>query len=293
MCIYILHKKPNRANTIAPILYRPFDRRFIVYDPQVVTRPRLKVMRYMLARENLGLITARSNKSDKQDHFFCSQFITEAKCGESTTQSCFFPLYLYSNPHNSIRLEEEERSNISQEFFHEIALKIGYTPIPEAIFYYIYAIFYSPTYRTRYSEFLKNDFPCIPITSNKKLFNQLSTYGKELVALHLIKSPKLDNFITNFVEGGGDFAIDPGHPKHNNSVIIINKKGDRFTGVPEEVWNFHIGGYQVCNKWLKDRIGRILSDEDIQYYQRIIVALKETIELMAKIDAAIPSWPIQ
>ncbi|MUL39358.1 hypothetical protein BWI75_24500 [Gloeocapsopsis sp. AAB1 = 1H9] len=74
---------------------------------------------------------------------------------------------------------------------------------------------------------------------------------------------------------------------------MINKKGDRFSGVPENVWNFYVGGYQVCQKWLKDRKGRTLSDEDILHYQRIVVALQETIELMAKIDAAIPGFPIE
>ena len=76
-------------------------------------------------------------------------------------------------------------------------------------------------------------------------------------------------------------------------LIHINKKGDKFTEIPESVWNFYVGGYQVCHKWLKDRKGRTLSDEDILHYQKIVVALSETIELMAKIDEAIPGFPIQ
>ena len=108
-----------------------------------------------------------------------------------------------------------------------------------------------------------------------------------------MKSPKLDNTITQFCDRGGDQAVDAGHPKYQQGDVIINKKGDRFTEVPENVWNFYVGGYQVCQKWLKDRKGRTLSNEDIQHYQRVVVALKETIELMAKIDAAIPGFPIQ
>lgn len=108
-----------------------------------------------------------------------------------------------------------------------------------------------------------------------------------------MKSTKLDNTITQYEDHGGDRVVDAGHPKHHQGDVIINKKGDRFSGVPENVWNFYVGGYQVCQKWLKDRKGRTLSVEDILHYRRIVVALQETIELMAKIDAAIPGFPIQ
>jgi hypothetical protein len=63
--------------------------------------------------------------------------------------------------------------------------------------------------------------------------------------------------------------------------------------IPEAVWNIKIGGYQVCNKWLKDRKGRVLSSEDISHYQRVVVALHETIRLMKEIDETIPKWPIE
>jgi predicted helicase len=204
----------------------------------------------------------------------------------------FFPLYIYPERNNPKELEEEIRPNLSPAFLKDITSKLGYTPTPEAIFYYIYAIFHSPTYRTRYAEFLKIDFPRVPLTSNNELFHQLANYGEKLVSLHLMKSPQIDNLITKFVENHGNNLVDTGHPKYNQDAVIINKKGDKFTGVPEEVWNFYVGGYQVCQKWLKDRKGRTLSDEDIQHYQRIIVALKQTIVIMEKIDEVIPHFPI-
>lgn len=105
-------------------------------------------------------------------------------------------------------------------------------------------------------------------------------------------SPKLNNLITEFVEEG-DRTVAKGHPKYKSSAVHINTKGDRFTGVPEEVWNFYVGGYQPCQKWLKDRKERTLSDEDILHYQKIVVSLKETIEIMKKIDKAIPGFPIE
>ncbi|MFW9263714.1 type ISP restriction/modification enzyme [Nostoc sp. CALU 546] len=287
------HKLPN--NTVVGILYRPFDQRFIVYDSEVVTRPRLDVMRHLVAGENLGLIARRQMIGELMSYFFVSNYIIADGVIRSDNKGSesIFPLYIYPNPNNPKNLEEPIRPNLSPEFLKDITSKLNYTPTPEAIFYYIYAIFHSPTYRTRYAEFLKIDFPRVPLTSNNELFHQLATYGEELVSLHLMKSPKLDNFITEFVENDGNNLVDAGYPKYNQDALIINKKGDKFTGVPEEVWNFYVGGYQVCQKWLKDRKGRTLTSDDIENYQRIVVALQETIELMAKIDAVIPAWPIQ
>jgi predicted helicase len=199
-----------------------------------------------------------------------------------------FPLYLY--PDRS-EFNQDRRLNFSPEFLKDITAKLGYTPTPEAIFYYIYAIFYSPTYRTRYAEFLKIDFPRVPLTSDVNLFQQLAIYGEELVALHLMKSTKLDRLITQF-EGNPDPIVDAGNPKYVEGKVILNKKCDGFVGVPESVWNFYVGGYQVCHKWLKDRKGRTLSQEDITHYQRIVVALQETIQIMQQIDTAIPSFPL-
>ncbi|BAZ18635.1 adenine specific DNA methyltransferase (plasmid) [Calothrix sp. NIES-4071] len=272
--------------------YRPFDKRSLLYNHHL-ERARTKFMQHFIQGDNLALVTVRRPRNQKFDNFFVTDKPTDKCIISSLDNAQLFALYIYPNPNNPKELEETVRSNISCDFFNAITSKLGYTPIPEAIFYYIYAIFHSPTYRARYAEFLKIDFPCVPLTSNNELFCQLAEYGEELVALHLMKSPELDSHITKFVESKGNCAVDPGHPKYSNGAVTINKLGDKFTGVPEEVWNFYVGGYQVCQKWLKDRKGRRLSDEDIQHYQRIVVALKETIALMKKIDDAIPGFPIQ
>ncbi|MGJ5676764.1 MAG: type ISP restriction/modification enzyme [Nostochopsis sp.] len=285
-------------NKVVPILYRPFDVRYTYYT--VKSRgfhctPRGDVMRHMLV-DNIALLTSRMTKGEQFAHIQVTNLISEKilMSPKTSNNSFHFPLYLHPNPNNPKELEEPTRPNFSPEFLNAITSKLGYTPTPEAIFYYIYAIFHSPTYRIRYAEFLKIDFPRVPLTSDDKLFRQLATYGEELVALHLMKSPKLNNLITQFVDTGGNCLVDAGHPKFiNENEVVINKKGDKFTGIPENIWNFYVGGYQVCQKWLKDRKGRQLSDEDIQHYQRIVVALKETIELMAQIDEAIPGFPIE
>ena len=157
---------------------------------------------------------------------------------------------------------------------------------PEDIFHYIYAVFHSPTYRIRYGEFLRIDFPRLPLTSNVALFSKLCKRGKELVNLHLMES--FGKKLVNFPKKGSDiveyvkFESDSGH----KATVQIN--GDQyFEGVPEEVWNFHIGGYQVAHKWLKDRKDRKLSFDDIEHYGQIISALSETIRLMKEVDEVI------
>jgi len=156
---------------------------------------------------------------------------------------------------------------------------------PEDILHYAYAIFHSPMYRTRYAEFLKSDFPRLPLTGNRALFFSLAGLGGELVGLHLMESPKLNDLITEFPEKGTD-AVEKVQYTDKDKRVWINPI-QYFGGVPAAVWNFHIGGYQVCEKWLKDRKGRTLTYEDIQHYQKIVVALNETIRLMAEIDQVI------
>ena len=156
---------------------------------------------------------------------------------------------------------------------------------PEDVFDCMYAVFHSPAYRKRYAEFLKSDFPRLPLTSNRDLFAALVEKGSELVALHLMESPKLAELITIF-PGKGSNVVEKVRYTDDNRRVWINPL-QYFEGVPREVWEFHIGGYQVLEKWLKDRKGRELSWDDLQHYQKIAVALKETISIMAQIDAAI------
>jgi predicted helicase len=152
-------------------------------------------------------------------------------------------------------------------------------------------VFHSPTYRERYAEFLRIDFPRLPLTSDVKLFRTLAAKGAELVALHLMESSKLNELITEF-SVKGDEEVEKVQYTDNDQRVWINPK-QYFGGVPKGVWEFHVGGYQVCEKWLKDRKGRKLTYEDIQHYQKIVVSLNETIRLMMEIDAAIPQWPMR
>jgi predicted helicase len=293
-------------SNIHAILYRPFDIRWTVYDSNVAVHRRERVMRHMLAERNVALVSARSNKSPHMNHFFCSRCIMETKCGESTTQSHIFPLYLYPSEQevaSGLYKAGERRPNLNPEFIKAVSEKLGLefmqdgrgdlerTFGPEDIFHYAYAVFHSPTYRNRYAEFLKIDFPRLPLTSDKTLFRDLAQKGAELVALHLMESPALNNLITKYPVSGSNLVEKVSYNEAERRVYI--NKSQYFEGVPPEVWEFHIGGYQVCQKWLKDRKGRKLSIDEAQHYQKVVVALKETIRLMAEIDALIPNWPLE
>jgi predicted helicase len=175
----------------------------------------------------------------------------------------------------------------------EIQLNDNYVPTPEAIFYYAYAIFHNPTYRQRYAEFLKIDFPRLPLTRDNELFKVLGEKGQELVELHLMKSKKLNKLITKY-SVSGDNAVTEVSYKPLEQRAYINKQ-QYFEGIIPEVWAFKIGGYQVLDKWLKDRkkAKRSLTFDDVLHYQRVVVALKETMQIMTEIDQLIPSWPLE
>jgi len=273
-------------------LYRPFDWREYYHHEDVVELPRNEVMCQFI-KTNIALISSRQ-QSQQGNWQLVSITRKVAECCSASNKTketnYVFPLYLYPDPNHTKELQQTKRPNFSPDFLKIIETKLGYLPTPEEIFYYIYGILHSPTYRIRYAEFLKIDFPRVPLTTDNNLFTQLSGYGEQLAQLHLMESPLLNNLITQFTQVGNREVI-AGHPKYQKGNVYLNKT-DYFTGVPENVWNFYVGGYQVCQKWLKDRKGRTLSDEDILHYQKIVVALQETIKLMELIDQAIPGFPI-
>ncbi|RLC61708.1 MAG: N-6 DNA methylase, partial [Chloroflexi bacterium] len=127
----------------------------------------------------------------------------------------------------------------------------------------------------------------------KELFKALVGKGAELVSLHLMEAPMLEQQRTQIkFDVSGSNVVDKVMYNETGGRVCINKQ-QYFEGVPPEVWGFHIGGYQVCQKWLKDRKDRTLTYDERVRYQKIIVAIKETIRLMAEIDKLIPGWPVE
>jgi hypothetical protein len=368
-----------KEQLVTPLLYRPFDVRFTYYTGQTrgfICRPRHEVMGHMPAGENLGLCASRGVEiGTGWEHILCSNTMIQHHAVSLKEVNYLFPVYLYpaknynSSPGNQNSLlsacEPEipygRKINLNHEFLAVVEERVKMKFIaeargdlkstlgPEDLFFYAYAVFHSPTYRQRYAEFLKLDFPRLPLTGHQALFAALVSKGVELASLHLMESPRLENLITRFPVVGSQVVEEVRYvppelvkaqletqrarlaaetpalaplPRVRNQLSLpvsqkpaaspaqasgaagsgISPTGGRvyinkdqyIQGVPPEVWAFRVGGYQVCQKWLKDRKGRMLGFDDLYHYQKIVVALAATIRLMGEIDAAIADhggWP--
>lgn len=314
---------------ICPILYRPFDTRFTYYSGRsagFIYGPRPEVMRHMLAGENLSItFHKREELRIGYSHFFCSRVLTEHGLTSSKTTNYQAPLYLYTDmlktssplfgkwqeaingriPNLNSSFIDQFSTALRLQFVSDGRGNLHKTYGPEDVFAWIYAIVHSIGYRKRYDIQLKLDFPCIPLPGSSTLFRRLALMGYDLLALHLLESSKLNNLTPTYF---GPRNIQIGSVGWMKGVVWLNAgkviagNGYRatthgtfgFQGVPEETWDFRIGSYQVLQKWLAYRKGHLLSDDDIAHYSKIIIALNETILIMARIDEAIEShgaWP--
>ena len=291
---------PTKEN-ISKILYRPFDIRYTYYTGKsrgFLCMPRPEVMKNML-NDNIAIVTARSNKSLDMDHFFITNLLTETKYGERTTQSAIFPLYIYpektkkDNPGHGMttmllfepKIKYGRKPNIAPIVFEKLESVYRKKPSPEDILNYIYGIFYSNIYRETYAEFLKIDFPRVPFTADYKLFKTIGKLGNTLSDLHLLKSPLINTPIARYQGSGDKSRVEKVEYNESEQRIYINPD-KYFEGISPKVWNYHIGGYQVLQKYLKDRKGRIM--DDAPRYCRIVTALSKTIEIQKEIDKAYP-----
>lgn len=312
---------PDDTRNICEVLYRPFDTRYTYYPLSSINEliprgdSRKALMKNLLHTDgNIGLLAPRQALTGKYGLFIANKLVDINYTGTAGQYGAglLFPLYLYSN-------EGSKRPNLKPEIVHQIEEITGKIS-PEEIFDYIYAVLHSPAYREKYKEFLKIDFPRVPYPQNKDTFRRLVKLGRELRELHLLESAKVNKFITTYPVAGSDtvekprfviandtsvIATPPGRGKQTQSKkktnpptaptrhseldsesignVFINDE-QYFGNVPEVAWNFWIGGYQPAQKWLKDRKGRQLTNEDIEHYQKIIVSLVETDRLMKEID---------
>ena len=265
------------------IAYRPFDTRWTYYTGRsrgFFCYPRDEVMRHMLAGENFGIATARSNKNPSVDHFYCVNTVMETKCAESSTQSALFPLYLYPAKDSFDKIRRVNFDPKPYKRLQKLATHPDHgTPDEIAVFDYIYGVLHCPAYRDTYAEFLRIDFPRIPWPANPEAFWDISAKGANLRQLHLMEPSAVGPTPFPFM-GKGDNVVNK--PRFEDGHIWINAT-QRFAEVPPVAWGFHIGGYQPAQKWLKDRKGSALSFDDVRHYQRILKILAETHRIMATI----------
>jgi len=279
-----------KENLFIPYAYRVFDRGCIYYENALIERSRGEFMKNFNIN-NLALCTMKRVIDKRWKEVFVSQNITDYHYIGS--QTYIFPLWLY-NPRNKTQSQlpistqpEPKTSNIKKEIIDLLSSSYKNLVSPEEIFYYIYAVLYSDIYRQKYLEFLKIDFPRIPFASDYKLFKKLSQLGKELVDIHLLQSSLLDKTSARF-EGNGNLSLVKKVIYNQKEKRIYINENQFFTNVEPEIWNYFIGGYQVLNKWLKDRRGKYLTDEEIKTYIKIISTLKQTIIAQKEIDKLYP-----
>lgn len=283
----------SKKYTIETFHYKPFDFRYIPYTGNskgIIAYPRNEINQHIL-KENISLISPRFFKEPPS--YFISKYIIGHKVLSAYDKNFIFPLYLYpeTSVQQSLNFKSQRTPNLNLEIVNQLAEKLGLTFTNEKettantfapidILDYIYAILHSPSYREKFKEFLKIDFPRVPYPTNKETFWQLAKLGGELRQVHLLDSPVVEKYITQYPVSGNNEVT---KIAYTEGKVFINET-QYFNNVPEVAWNFYIGGYQPAQKWLKDRKGRKLEFEDILHYQKIIVALTETDRLMKEVD---------
>ena len=290
----------NKKCHIVRFLFRPFDVKYTVYTGKsngVLQRPIDDNSKYMLIN-NVGMVIPRQTTQDWR-HVLLSKYMIDGNLTSSARllgAGQLFPLYLTRNT-----LGQEERIvNFNKELYDKIAKGLNYLPCyddnmlvdptseyngvlyPQYLFDYIYAVLHSPSYRERYKEFLKIDFPRIPYPTDWEKFRDLVELGEELRLLHLMEDLPSKTGVTFPVAG----SLQVDCYRWENNRVYINAE-QYFDCVPESAWQFYIGGYQPAQKWLKDRKGMTLSFEDVKHYGRIIYVLQQTERIMQEIDEMI------
>ena len=295
----LLNSGPSREHVV-PILYRPFDMRHTYYTSRsrgFICRPRHEVMQHMLSGENLALCVGRQGQvvgADEWNLVYCSQGIEDFNLfyrGGNVN----FPLYRYPTPDRNdlfAQLEPTERQpNLNPNLVAALDESYGGESSPEEILHYIYAILHAPTYREKYAEFLRSDFPRVPFTADRELFAQLAAFGKRLTDLHLLTSPELDAPACRF-DGEGDAMVSrtkaQGFRYNSDECRMYINKTQYFGPVSPEIYEYRIGGYQVCDKWLKDRKKRHLELDDIRTYCRMVTAIGITMGIQQELDTMYP-----
>jgi hypothetical protein len=270
-------------NRFVEILYRPFDVRWAFYADYVIERPREAVMRHMTGG-NLGLIAPRQSKEG------LGALVTDRIIGHKAVSAYdinyLFPLYLQPEAGEGLFRRRDRVPNLSGALPRFLERLHGESPTPEKVLAYVYAVLYSPAYRERYAPLLQGDFPRIPFPRDRRLFAGLAVLGEELIGLHLHRPERLGTLIGGISPGSGRVTKMKGSRRYDPATyrVRINEEGQGFEGIPPEVWSYRIGGYQVLDRWLQARAGRILRSWEMTSFSCTATALLRTIEVQGRID---------
>lgn len=271
--------------------------------------PRPEIMSHARAG-NTFLVSTRKIEVGEFAHIYITPSIPDGHSVSMKDINYVFPFYTYHDTHNPLALLSlpfpVDSSGRSPNFSHAfitalegaVGLSFGWNRAdleleqsfsPEDLLYYVYAVLHALTYRSRYAAFLKEDFPRIPLPRDAAYFRKMARLGQELTAQHLLTAGRVTP-LSSFPQSGNN-AVDAGYPKFSpdteNPEIgkVMISKVQWFEGVPLEVYEFRVGGYQPAEKWLKDRRERMLSLEDLEHYPQMLGAMARTLELMVKVEA--------
>ena len=272
----------NKYGQIITYAYRPLDNRYTFYTGNskgLYTNPRKEVMRHIADCNNICMDVCRFSATDKWTLVFITKFIIDDSFVSNKTKErgYVFPLYLYPKE-CEVNLGETRKPNLDEKIWSKIDKNVKLKTTPEQVFDYIYGVLHTPSYREKYKEFLKIDFPRIPYPENNGEFERIVAIGNKLRKLHLME--EIPPQTTSFDIEGNNIVTEV---RFETEKVYINKT-QYFANVPELAWNFYIGGYQPAQKWLKDRKNRTLTYDDISHYRKIIAILIETHKLMQKLD---------
>jgi hypothetical protein len=262
-----------------PILYRPFDRRTIFYANYLLERPRERIMRHLLERDNLGLVVPRQHK--EEPGALVTDAIVAHKAVSAYDINTVFPLYLHFE--EGLLERPSRAANIASGFLRLLAARTGDEPSPELVLQYVYAVLYNPEYRRRYADLLRADFPRIPLPRDCWTFLELAGLGAVLIDLHLLRSASPRLTAVRF-EGKGSETVAFRDYRPAERCVVVNRGGLRFEGIDPAVWEYRVGGYQVLDQWLAARTQRLLWLPEIEQFQRIVAALRETIRIQKQLE---------
>lgn len=278
--------------SILPVHYRPYDFRFLYYKVGFTSRPAFDVTQHFLNGENVGLAFKRQFKNDTGfSYAFVTDKVAESCLFESAyANNCIAPLYVYESESSDDSLfagasSGPAKPNFTKDFRDFIAGKYRFSPAPEQIFGYAYAVLHSQNYRQKYDEFLRIDFPRVVFVDNDAEFKHLAELGSELIEHHLMKRSYPSSTVTFPIEGTDTIEEVRFSEEPSGSVgkVFINKR-QHFANLPINVWQFEIGGYPVLETWLKYRKSMTLSYEGQETFIKVCNILAFTISQMKKID---------
>jgi hypothetical protein len=286
--------------SIERILYRPYDSRWVYYAEGVVASRSLPTMQHMLDGPNIAIVASSSWTTPERFSVNAAASMVEMKTGTHDRGTTLFPLYRYEG---LLGAQGTATCNLTAEFVAAWCRRTGTTFLatghgdqvassgPEDVFCWLYALFHAPLYRSHLRGALAQGFPVVLLPVSGEFARAMVNLGMELLDCHLMRGPAPE-LITRVV-GSATGLVEK--ISYSDETVWLDQSQSRgFAGISPEIWNLRVGGYPVCEKWLKDRKGRKLSPDNVLHYARIVVALSQTMRIMGEIDKAIEEyggWP--